>query len=122
MPVTDAVLQDSVKQRRPLFPGAIRVIARQLDHRILHDIERLFPVAHGDLRHTQRTPLHLGQKLVELSLLLQRPGPCRSLSRPRYRKSADAGGHPSVLPFTGSRPIIPVVLLTTEHAHLTCHT
>ena len=72
MPVAHSVLQDPVKKRRPLLSGA-RVVARQLDHRVLHQVQRLVAVAHGDFGDTQGAPLHLGQELVELPFLLQRP-------------------------------------------------
>ena len=66
MPVANPVLQDPVEQRRPFGAVAIAVLAHQLDHRILHEVQRLIPVAHADFGDTQGTPFHFGQKPVEL--------------------------------------------------------
>jgi hypothetical protein len=42
-----------------------------LQHRVLHDVERILGVAHGDLRHSQRAPLDFRQEPVELSGSIQ---------------------------------------------------
>jgi len=72
MPVAHPVLQDAVEKWRPFAFGPLGIITRQLDHRFLHEIERLFAVPDGDFGNAQRAPLHFGEELVELPFALQR--------------------------------------------------
>ena len=93
MPVANAILQYAVEQRRPFFTRPVGVLANQLDHRVLHDIQRFIPVTHGNLGDTQGAPLDIGQKPVELLFFLQCSRPCQWLAHPRYRKTAGTGVH-----------------------------
>jgi hypothetical protein len=79
---------------RGIFPG-------QLDHCILHEVERFITVTHGDLREAQRAAFHTRQELVELPFALQRGHLFRLLAAARYRKNADARAHPPVLASLG---------------------
>lgn len=45
-PVEHGVGQDSLKQQRQLLSWFVRVVATQLDHAVLHDVQRPFLVTH----------------------------------------------------------------------------
>ncbi len=64
-----------------------------LFYRILHQVQRLVPVTHGDFGDAQGTSLDLGQKPVELLFLLQCSRPCRLLADPRYRICGGSDAH-----------------------------
>ena len=72
MKVANTVLQNSIKQRRPLVVRLIRVILDELDHRNLHEVERLVTVAHGDFGVAQRATLDVLEESVQNLRLLQR--------------------------------------------------
>ncbi len=60
MEVGDTRLQNPVKQRSPLLRRSIGVALRESQHRLLHDVEGVFPVARPELRDAQRTSLDAG--------------------------------------------------------------
>ena len=67
--VTDAIFQNAVEERPPLLRRAIRVGASQLQHRILHGIERIVLMAQRRLRDLECLKFDAGQKLVERTRL-----------------------------------------------------
>ncbi len=93
MPVTNPVLQDAIEERRPFLLRVARVFPRQLDHRILHEIQRLVAIAHRDFCESQGPPFHARQELVELPFALQRSRLSRLLAAARYRKRPGTGVH-----------------------------
>src|SRR5712691_6046692 len=56
-PVADRVLHDAMEQQRQLGGGAVAVFFGEPEHRILHDVERRFLVAHGEYGLLERSPL-----------------------------------------------------------------
>lgn len=63
--VADPVLQDSVEQRLPLLRAAVRVGARELQHRVLHRIQRIFLVAQARKRELESLELDAREEPVE---------------------------------------------------------
>ena len=98
MPVTNPVLQNSVEERRPFRLWPARIVPRELDHRILYEVERFVPVTYRDFGEAQRTALHARKELVELPFALQRHRLFRLLAAARYRKNACVGAHLPLLP------------------------
>ena len=62
-----------MKERRPLLLGPIRIALHQLQHRILHHVQRILPIADAELGDTQGAPLDAGEKPIQ-GLSVQRVG------------------------------------------------
>lgn len=61
----DGVLQDPLEQQRQLGRRPVPVFLRQLDHRVLHDVERRIVVTHGVGSLLERAPFDARQKVGE---------------------------------------------------------
>lgn len=66
VPVVNATLQNTVEQRSPLLGVATGVFFHQLEHGVLHQIQRIVRIIGGDLRDPVRPALHVGQELVQV--------------------------------------------------------
>src|SRR6516162_8141701 len=73
--VPNAVLENAVEERLPLLLRAVGVGTRELEHRILHRIQRVVLVPERRLRDLESLELDAGQKLV------QRTGACLGFVR-----------------------------------------
>ena len=71
-PVADAALQDGMKQRSPFLLAAVGVAPDQLQHRVLHDVERIVGIAEGEPCRQKRAPLSAGEKTFQGFRGLQR--------------------------------------------------
>jgi hypothetical protein len=60
--VVDRVLQDPLEEHRQLGDRPGRVVFRQLEHRVLHDIERGVLVADREHRLLERAALDVGEQ------------------------------------------------------------
>jgi hypothetical protein len=60
--VPDGVLQDALEQRRQFLGGAGAVALRQLEHAVLHDVQRAVPVAQGEQRLLERAALDIREE------------------------------------------------------------
>ncbi len=60
--VADGVLQDALEQQRQLRRRSSRVFDRQLQHRVLDDIQRDVPVAHCKDGLLERPPLYVREE------------------------------------------------------------
>src|SRR6185437_5368921 len=65
--VPDAILQNAVEERPPFLRGPVGIGARQLQHGILHRIQRIVLVPECRLGDFERTHLDRRQKLAERS-------------------------------------------------------
>src|SRR5690606_994415 len=59
------------KQRQPFIARPACIAARELEHRVLHDIERIIGVTQGQLRNLECTPLDSGQEPLEIPTSVQ---------------------------------------------------
>jgi hypothetical protein len=64
--VMDRVLQDPMEDQRQLRGRSIRIFLRQLEHRILDDVERRVLVADSVHRLLERAALDLGEERRKL--------------------------------------------------------
>ena len=60
--VVDRVLQDALEHERQLLGRAVGIFLRELEHRVLDDVERGVLVADGVHRLLERAALDLGEK------------------------------------------------------------
>ena len=65
VPVANAALQDAVEQRPPFFRIASAVMAREREHGVLHNVERLIPVTGGELRHAEGASFDTGKETLQ---------------------------------------------------------
>ena len=82
--IADPVVEDPVEERRPLRRRPRCVATRELQHRILHDVERIIDVAYRDLCDFEGATLDARQELLELARLIQNRllrSACRLLSK-----------------------------------------
>ena len=61
--VADGVLQDALEQHRQLRGRLGAIFFRQLEHRILHDVQRCLVVAHREQCLLVGAPLYAGEKI-----------------------------------------------------------
>ena len=59
------ILQDTLKQKRQFGRRAVAVLFRELDHRILNDVERRVVVTYGVHRLLERASFDARQKIGE---------------------------------------------------------
>ena len=64
VPITNTTLQNTVKERPPLTFSPVTIFLHELQHRILHEIERLVVIPRGNLCHTERPPLNACQEPI----------------------------------------------------------
>jgi hypothetical protein len=65
VPVGDRVAEDAEEQRRPLIYRPVPVRPDQLQHGVLHDVERCVMIAGADARHPEGPAFNTSQKAVE---------------------------------------------------------
>ncbi|MEM4303785.1 MAG: hypothetical protein QXQ70_07825, partial [Candidatus Caldarchaeum sp.] len=70
--VADTVLEDTVEERLPLLRRAVGIGACEPQHRVLHDVECIVLVAHGDLCDPERPDLDLGEEADRLERAVAR--------------------------------------------------
>src|SRR4030095_3592637 len=63
--VANAVREDAIEQRTPLFAAARTIRLDQLHHRVLDRVESGVVVAQAELRHLEGALLDTGQKMLE---------------------------------------------------------
>jgi hypothetical protein len=54
-----------MKQRSPFLFAAVGVAPDQLQHRVLHDVERIVGIAEGEPCRQKRAPLDTGEKTIQ---------------------------------------------------------
>ena len=86
--VADRVLQDALEEQRQLPAGGRRVLLGEPQHRVLHDVERRFLVAHGEHRLLEGAPLDAGEEIGQLACAM--PGVLFSLRGRRAARCASA--------------------------------
>jgi hypothetical protein len=69
--VVDRILQDALEQQGQLSGRPIGIILRQLEHRLLHDVERRVLVANGVHRLLEGAPLDLREKARDFLFVSQ---------------------------------------------------
>src|SRR5438132_4694708 len=69
--VADRVLHDAVEEQRQLGRGTIAVLLREPQHRVLHDVECGFVLAHREHRLLECAPLDALQKRRKLATRCQ---------------------------------------------------
>src|SRR6185436_8818995 len=67
IPVADRVLHDAMEEQRQLGRRALAVLLREAQHRVLHDVERRFLVAHGKHGLLERSALDALQERRKLA-------------------------------------------------------
>ena len=63
--VAYTALQNALEQWTPLFLPAVPVLLRQLQHRVLHDIECVIVVTYRQARTYKRAPFDAGQEAIQ---------------------------------------------------------
>jgi len=69
--IMNAVREDAVEQRTPLSGRPRAITVSQLQHRILHRIERVGRVPQLDFSRAQGPPLHLPQETIKFGSAVQ---------------------------------------------------
>lgn len=64
--IVDRVLQDALEQRRKFFRRFVGITLDQLQHRVLHDIERRMVVLDGELSLFESASFNASQKRIDL--------------------------------------------------------
>ena len=60
--VVDRILKDALEQERQLGRGTVGIFLRQLEHGVLHDVERGVLVPDREHRVLERPPLDAGEE------------------------------------------------------------
>src|SRR5262245_45052683 len=63
--IANAVLQDAVEERSPFFGRTLAIAPRELQHRVLNDVERIVVVTDGDPGNAKRPLLYARQESLE---------------------------------------------------------
>ncbi len=69
--VANPVLQNAVEQRPPFLARPLGIATRQLQHRVLYDIQRIVVVAHGDPGDAESALLDADEKAIQRAHLIQ---------------------------------------------------
>ncbi len=75
VPVANTTLQNTVKERPPLPFGPVAIVLHQLQHGILHEIQRLVLIPCGNLCHTECPPFDPCQEPIQCLGSIQRSHP-----------------------------------------------
>ena len=65
VPIANAALQNTVKQRCPFFLRPLRILLRKFQHGILDEIQRLILIPRGNMCHAECPPLDACQKPIQ---------------------------------------------------------